>query len=71
VLFARQIVHMPAFMVLGLWIALQIFSQIGVSGGQSTGVAYLAHIGGFVAGVVLIFLLGGRSRLAGPRTREV
>ena len=71
VLFARQIVHMPAFMVLGLWIALQVFSQIGVSGGQSTGVAYLAHIGGFVAGVVLIFLLGGRSKLAGPRTREV
>ena len=67
VLFARQIVHMPAFMVLGLWIALQVFAQIGVSGGQSTGVAYLAHIGGFVAGVVLIFLLGGRSKLGGPR----
>lgn len=66
VLFARQIVHMPAFMVLGLWIALQIFSQIGVSGGQSSGVAYLAHIGGFVAGVVLIFLFGGRSKLARP-----
>ena len=65
VLFARQIVHMPAFIVLGMWIALQIFSQIGVSGGQSSGVAYLAHIGGFVAGVVLIFLFGGRSKAAG------
>ena len=62
VLFARQIVHMPAFIVLGMWIALQIFSQIGVSGGQSSGVAYLAHIGGFVAGVVLIFLFGGRRK---------
>jgi len=67
VLFARQIVNMPAFIVLGLWIALQIFSQIGVSGGQSSGVAYLAHIGGFFAGVVLIFLFGGRSKLAVPR----
>jgi membrane associated rhomboid family serine protease len=67
VLFARQIVNMPAFIVLGLWIALQIFSQIGVSGGQSSGVAYLAHIGGFFAGVVLIFLFGGRARLAAPR----
>ena len=67
VLFARQIVHMPAFMVLGLWIALQIFSQIGVSGGQSSGVAYLAHIGGFFAGVMLIFLFGGRAKLAAPR----
>lgn len=66
VLFARQIVNMPAFMVLGLWILLQIFSQIGVSGGQSSGVAYLAHIGGFLAGVVLIFLFGGRRKLAGP-----
>jgi hypothetical protein len=64
VLFARQIVNMPAFIVLGLWIALQIFSQIGVSGGQSSGVAYLAHIGGFVAGVALIFLFGGRAKLA-------
>jgi membrane associated rhomboid family serine protease len=67
VLVARQIVNMPAFIVLGLWIALQIFSQIGVSGGQSSGVAYLAHIGGFFAGVVVIFLFGGRARLAAPR----
>lgn len=63
VLFARQIVNMPAFIVLGLWIALQVFSQIGVRGSQSSGVAYLAHIGGFIAGVVLIFLFGGRSKL--------
>jgi len=64
VLFARQIVNMPAFMVLGLWIVLQIFSQVGVSGGQSSGVAYLAHIGGFFTGVILIFLFGGRAKLA-------
>ncbi|MEP6509349.1 MAG: rhomboid family intramembrane serine protease [Gemmatimonadales bacterium] len=61
---ARQVVNMPAFIVLGLWIALQIFSQIGVSGGQSSGVAYLAHIGGFLAGVLLIFLFGGRRATA-------
>ncbi|MGI8618108.1 MAG: rhomboid family intramembrane serine protease [Gemmatimonadaceae bacterium] len=58
VLVARQIVHMPAFMVLGLWILLQIFGQFTVTGGG--GVAYMAHIGGFVAGFVLIFLFGGR-----------
>ena len=66
VLFARTIVNMPAFIVLGLWIALQIFSQIGVSGGQSSGVAYLAHIGGFIAGVVLIYVFGGRRKLGAP-----
>ena len=58
VLVARTIVNMPAWAVLGFWIALQIFSQIGVSGGQSSGVAYLAHIGGFFAGVILTFLFG-------------
>ena len=60
VLVARQIVNMPAFIVLGLWILLQIFSQISIVGGQTGGVAYMAHIGGFIAGVALIFLFGGR-----------
>lgn len=64
VFLARQVVNMPAFIVLGLWIALQIVSQVGVSGGQSSGVAYLAHIGGFLAGVLLIFLFGGRRATA-------
>jgi membrane associated rhomboid family serine protease len=59
VLVAQQVVTMPAFIVLGLWILLQVFSQISVVGGQG-GIAYMAHIGGFVAGVALIFLFGGR-----------
>jgi membrane associated rhomboid family serine protease len=66
VMVARQIVNMPAFMVLGLWILLQVFSQISVVGDQAGGVAYMAHIGGFVAGIALIFLLGGR-RVPPPR----
>jgi rhomboid family protein len=66
VMVARQIVNMPAFMVLGLWILLQVFSQISVVGDQAGGVAYMAHIGGFVAGVALIFVLGG-SRVPASR----
>ena len=66
VLVARMIVNMPAWMVLGLWIGLQIFSQIGVSGGQSSGVAYLAHIGGFFAGVILTFLFGAHRKPIQP-----
>jgi membrane associated rhomboid family serine protease len=58
VLMMRQIVNMPAFMVLGLWILLQVFAQISVVGGAGGGVAYMAHIGGFVAGLALIFLFG-------------
>lgn len=68
VLMGRQIVNMPAFMVLGLWILLQVFSQISVVGGEAGGVAYMAHIGGFVAGLVLIFLFGGRRA---PPPREI
>jgi membrane associated rhomboid family serine protease len=67
VMVTRQIVNMPAFMVLGLWILLQIFSQISIVGDQAGGgVAYMAHIGGFVAGIALIFLFGGR-RVTPPR----
>ena len=68
VLMGRQIVNMPAFMVLGLWILLQIFSQISVVGAEGGGVAYMAHIGGFVAGLVLIFLFGGKRA---PPPREI
>ena len=61
VLMARQIVTMPAFIVLGMWIVLQVFSQISVVGGEGGGVAYMAHIGGFIAGLALIFLFGKRA----------
>ena len=61
VLMARQIVNMPAFIVLGMWIVLQVFSQISVVGAEGGGVAYMAHIGGFIAGLALIFLFGKRA----------
>ena len=63
VLLGRGIVHMPALIVIGLWIALQLFSGIGsISNTADTGgVAYMAHIGGFVAGFVLTYLLGGNT----------
>jgi membrane associated rhomboid family serine protease len=61
VLLGRFVTPMSALVVIGFWILIQIFSQISVfsAGGQEGGgVAYMAHIGGFVAGVVLTFLLG-------------
>jgi rhomboid family protein len=68
VLMARQVVNMPAFMVLGLWILLQVFAQISVVGGAGGGVAYMAHIGGFVTGLALIFLFGKRVPTVGQLT---
>jgi membrane associated rhomboid family serine protease len=69
VLVYNQIVALPALIVLGLWIALQVFSSVGSIGSTSQtaeqgGVAYMAHVGGFVAGLALTFLFrGGRGSL--------
>ena len=62
VLQRQQVIHVPALMVIGMWIALQFFSGIGsiADAGQTGGVAYMAHVGGFVAGFALTFLLRGR-----------
>ena len=48
---------MPAVLVLGLWILIQFVNGIGSIAATSEtagGVAYLAHLGGFVAGLVLV-----------------
>ena len=62
VLMGRGVVPMPALVVIGLWIVLQFVSGIGsiTQSAETGGVAYMAHIGGFVAGLVLTFLFGGR-----------
>ena len=62
VLMGRAVVPMPAFIVLGFWIALQFFSGVGSIMTQTdAGVAYMAHIGGFVTGFILTFFLRKRS----------
>jgi membrane associated rhomboid family serine protease len=71
VLMGRAVVPMSALVVIGFWILIQIFSQISVfsAGSQAQGgVAYMAHIGGFVAGLVLAYLLGGSRRALPPTT---
>jgi membrane associated rhomboid family serine protease len=47
-----RIVAIPAWIVLGIWLALQIFSGVATPT-DAGGVAYWAHVGGFVAGLVL------------------
>jgi membrane associated rhomboid family serine protease len=49
-----MVIPVPAFVALGLWIVLQLISGFGMLGGEQTGVAYAAHIGGFAAGYFLI-----------------
>jgi membrane associated rhomboid family serine protease len=61
VLMGRGVVPMPALVVIGLWIVLQFVNGVGsiTQSAETGGVAYMAHIGGFVAGLVLTFLFRG------------
>ena len=63
VLQGQQVIQVSALIVIGLWIVLQFFSGIGsiTSAADTGGVAYMAHIGGFIAGFVLTFLFRGNT----------
>lgn len=59
-LFFFRIITVPALVAIGLWILFQVFSGWGAltaAGETGGGVAYGAHIGGFVAGVVMAMIL--------------
>ncbi len=48
-----RVTLIPAVLLIGVWFLLQVFSQMGaVAGAESAGVAYMAHIGGFIYGAV-------------------
>jgi membrane associated rhomboid family serine protease len=60
VLLFRFVTNVPGFVAVGIWFAFQIVNGIYMASGQATGVAYGAHIGGFVAGAALakLFMIG-------------
>jgi membrane associated rhomboid family serine protease len=64
-----RIVELPALLVIGFWGLLQFLSGFGslANAGETGGVAYLAHVGGFVAGVLLVFLFRRPARFSGLR----
>ena len=63
VLIGRIVTPVSALIVIGGWIVLQLFSGIGsiADTADTGGVAYMAHIGGFVAGYVLTFVFRGNT----------
>jgi membrane associated rhomboid family serine protease len=63
--------EIPAIFVLGMWFVLQFFSGAASIGASQDvgGVAYFAHIGGFVAGMILVVLMGGLRRRRTPHMR--
>jgi membrane associated rhomboid family serine protease len=58
----QRVIQVPALVMIGFWIVLQLLSGFGSLGAADTGgVAYMAHIGGFAAGLVLAFLFRGNT----------
>lgn len=56
------IMSVPAFVALGLWIVFQIINGMGMLGGEEAGgIAYAAHIGGFIAGLILVKMFVNRA----------
>jgi len=60
-----RLVYVPAFVFIGLWFLLQLVPAI--VGPEGTGVAFMAHVGGFVAGYLFIRVTGGKRRWAPVR----
>lgn len=73
VIFIIELARIPAWLVIGVWFVLQLGAGIATigPGAPAAGVAYFAHVGGFLAGMLLISPAWlhdrGRSRFAGWR----
>ena len=57
VLLFRFLTWVPAYVAIGIWFAFQVIEGLGMFGGSQQGVAYGAHIGGFVFGMIVGFLV--------------
>jgi membrane associated rhomboid family serine protease len=71
IIFFVTLIEIPAFVMLGIWFVLQFLPAVGqlatpdIAGGG--GVAYFAHVGGFVFGLALIKLFATRRPALGAR----
>lgn len=62
--FFIRVIRVSALFVLGLWFIIQVFNGFGSLGLDARGgVAWFAHVGGFVAGMILIFLFEKKGRV--------
>ncbi len=60
--FYVTIIPVPAFVFLGIWFLMQLIPAFTSFGRLGAGIAFWAHVGGFISGIVLIILMGGRRR---------
>ena len=62
-IFIWQVIELPALLVLGAWFAIQLMNGVGAIGFSSAtneGVAWWAHIGGFVVGLAFFLMIRPR-----------
>jgi len=71
VILLRILTSVPAWVAVGLWFVFQLVSGLGLLGGNQDGVAYAAHIGGFVAGMAIVWLFLPRRRAMRERGRSI
>lgn len=61
IFFFFTFIEVPAYLMIGYWVLLQFISANWLDAGSAQGgIAYFAHIGGFLAGLILLFLFGGK-----------
>jgi membrane associated rhomboid family serine protease len=61
-IFFWQVIKVPAVFIIGLWIVVQVANGLLYYNKAGGGVAWFAHVGGFITGIVLILILRGHSR---------
>ena len=66
-----RVVALPAWVLLAYWFFLQVMGSRAAAAGQGGGVAFWAHIGGFVAGVLLVKLFEKRKLVTAKRAGHV
>ena len=66
VIMLRMLTEVPAIVAIGLWFVFQVVSGLGMlgKGSQEGGVAYAAHVGGFLAGMALVKIFASGRRPA-------
>lgn len=67
ILYFVRVTVIPAALLIGLWFLMQLFSVGTVANVQTGGVAYLAHVGGFIFGAITARLFEDRQRIADVR----
>ncbi len=64
-----RVTFIPAALLIGVWFVIQLFSQVGaVADVQTGGVAYAAHVGGFIFGAVTARMFESSRRISESET---